>query len=70
MKKITFLLALLLSVVSAGSLSADNTLLTTANGLPGTLSNGQYSFTSEAITASSAVKHIRITFYDTFGHNT
>ena len=70
MKKITFLLALLLSVVGAGSLSADNTLLTTANGLPGTLSNGQYSFTSEAITASSAVKHIRITFYDTFGHNT
>ncbi len=70
MKKITFLLALLLSVISAGSLSADNTLLTTANGLPGTLSNGQYSFTSEAITASSAVKHIRITFYDTYGHNT
>lgn len=70
MKKITFLLALLLSVVGAGSLSADNTLLTTANGLPGTLSNNQYSFTSEVITASSAVKHIRITFYDTFGHNT
>lgn len=70
MKKITFLLALLLSVVGAGSLSADNTLLTTANGLPGTLSNKQYSFTSEVITASSAVKHIRITFYDTYGHNT
>lgn len=70
MKKITFLLALLLSVVSAGSLSADNTLLTTANGLPGTLSNGQYSFTSDAITATSAAKHIRITFYDTYGHNT
>lgn len=70
MKKITFLLALLLSVVGAGSLSADNTLLTTANGLPGTLSNNQYSFTSEVITASSAVKHIRITFYDTYGHNT
>lgn len=70
MKKITFLLALLLSVVGAGSLSADNTLLTTANGLPGTLSGDQYSFTSGTITASSAVKHIRITFYDTFGHNT
>lgn len=70
MKKITFLLALLLSVVGAGSLSADNTLLTTANGLPGTSSGDQYSFTSGTITASSAVKHIRITFYDTFGHNT
>lgn len=70
MKKITFLLALLLSVVGAGSLSADNTLLTTANGLPGTSSGDQYSFTSGTITASSAVKHIRITFYDTYGHNT
>lgn len=71
MKKITtFLLLLCAALFGATTASAETIKLTTSNGLPGQLSNGQYTFESEAITAQTPFKYMRLTFFDTYGHNT
>lgn len=71
MKKITsFLLLLCVALMGATTASAETIKLTTSNGLPGQLSNGQYTFESEALTAQSPFKYMRLTFFDTYGHNT
>lgn len=38
--------------------------------MPGQLNGGQYTFESEAITAQKPFKYMRLTFFDTYGHNT
>lgn len=70
MRKITFFLSLLLAFAGAATVSADNIPLTSENGLPGTLAGGQNTFQSDVITSQTAAKVIRLTFFDTKGHNT
>lgn len=71
MKKITsFLLLLCVALMGATTASAETIKLTTSNGLPGQLNGGQYTFESEAITAQTPFKYMRLTFFDTYGHNT
>lgn len=72
MKKITtFLLLLCAALFGATTASAETIKLTTSNGLPGQqLSNGQYTFESDALTAKTPFKYMRLTFFDTYGHNT
>lgn len=71
MKKITsFLLLLCVALMGATTASAETIKLTTSNGLPGQLSEGQYTFESEALTAKTPFKYMRLTFFDTYGHNT
>lgn len=71
MKKITsFLLLLCVALMGATTASAETIKLTTSNGLPGQLNGGQYTFESEAITAQTPFKYMRLTFFDTYGHHT
>ena len=71
MKKITsFLLLLCVALMGATTASAETIKLTTSNGLPGQLNGGQYTFESEALTAQNPFKYMRLTFFDTYGHNT
>lgn len=71
MKKITsFLLLLCVALMGATTASAETIKLTTSNGLPGQLNGKQYTFESEALTAQKPFKYIRLTFFDTYGHNT
>ena len=71
MKKITsFLLLLCVALMGATTASAETIKLTTSNGLPGQLNDGQYTFESEALTAQNPFKYMRLTFFDTYGHNT
>lgn len=71
MKKITSLLLLLcVALMGATTASAETIKLTTSNGLPGQLNGEQYTFESEAITARTSFKYMRLTFFDTYGHNT
>lgn len=71
MKKITsFLLLLCVALMGATTASAETIKLTTSNGLPGQLNGGQYTFESEALTAQTPFKYMRLTFFDTYGHNT
>lgn len=71
MKKITtFLLLLCAALLGTTTASAETIKLTTSNGLPGQLSNGQYTFESDALTAKTPFKYMRLTFFDTYGHNT
>lgn len=71
MKKITrFLLLLCATLMGATTASAETIKLDASNGLPGTLSNGQYTFESSTLTATTPFKYLRITFFDTQGHNT
>lgn len=71
MKKITSLLLLLcVALMGATTASAETIKLTTSNGLPGQLNGGQYTFESEALTAQNPFKYMRLTFFDTYGHNT
>lgn len=71
MKKITsFLLLLCVALMGATTASAETIKLTTSNGLPGQLNSGQYTFESEALTAQNPFKYMRLTFFDTYGHNT
>lgn len=71
MKKITsFLLLLCVALMGATTASAETIKLTTSNGLPGQLNSGQYTFESEALTAKTPFKYMRLTFFDTYGHNT
>lgn len=71
MKKITsFLLLLCVALIGATTASAETIKLTTSNGLPGQLNSGQYTFESEALTAKTPFKYMRLTFFDTYGHNT
>lgn len=71
MKKITsFLLLLCVALMGATTASAETIKLTTSNGLPGQLNSGQYTFESEALTAQTPFKYMRLTFFDTYGHNT
>lgn len=71
MKKITrFLLLLCATLMGATTASAETIKLDASNGLPGTLSNGQYTFESSTLTATNPFKYLRITFFDTQGHNT
>lgn len=71
MKKITSLLLLLcVALMGATTASAETIKLTTSNGLPGQLNGKQYTFESEALTAKKPFKYMRLTFFDTYGHNT
>lgn len=71
MKKITSLLLLLcVALMGATTASAETIKLTTSNGLPGQFNGEQYTFESEALTAQNPFKYMRLTFYDTYGHNT
>ena len=71
MKKITSLLLLLCVALMGGTTASAETIkLTTSNGLPGQLNGEQYTFESEAITAQNPFKYMRLTFFDTYGHNT
>lgn len=73
MKKITYFLWLVCTSLFSGiaaHATSETTLLTTSNGLPGTLSNGQYTFESETLTTKNPFKFMRLTFFDTDGHNT
>ena len=73
MKKITYFLWLVCTSLFSGiaaHATSETTLLTTSNGLPGTLSNGQYTFESETLTTKNPFKFMRLTFFDTYGHNT
>lgn len=71
MKKFTSLLLLLcVALMGATTASAETIKLTTSNGLPGQLNGKQYTFESEALTAQKPFKYMRLTFFDTNGHNT
>ena len=73
MKKITkFMLSLCAFVFGgvAAHAESETILLNSSNGLPGTLSNGQYTFESSKLTAKNPFKFMRLTFFDTQGHNT
>lgn len=71
MKKITrFLLLLCATLMGATTASAETIKLDASNGLPGTLSNSQYTFESSTLTATTPFKYLRLTFFDTQGHNT
>lgn len=73
MKKFTkFVLSLCAFVFGgiAAHAESETILLNTSNGLPGTLSNGQYTFESSKLTAKNPFKFMRLTFFDTYGHNT
>lgn len=71
MKKITrFLLLLCATLMGATTASAETIKLDASNGLPGTLSNSQYTFETSTLTATTPFKYLRITFFDTQGHNT
>lgn len=71
MKKITcFLLLLCVALIGTTTASAETIKLTTSNGLPGQLNSSQYTFESEALTAKTPFKYMRLTFFDTYGHNT
>lgn len=71
MKKITSLLLLLCVALMGGTTASAETIkLTTSNGLPGQLNGQQYTFESEALTAQNPFKYMRLTFFDTYGHNT
>lgn len=73
MKKFTkFVLSLCAFVFGgiAAHAESETILLNTSNGLPGTLSNGQCTFESSKLTAKSPFKFMRLTFFDTYGHNT
>lgn len=73
MKRITYYLWLVCAFLFSGTAAhatSETTLLTTSNGLPGTLSNGQYTFESETLTTKNPFKFMRLTFFDTYGHNT
>lgn len=70
MKKFTsFLLLLCVALMGATTASAE-TIKLTSNGLPGQLNGEQYTFESEALTAQNPFKYMRLTFFDTYGHNT
>ena len=70
MKKFTsFLLLLCVALMGATTASAE-TIKLTSNGLPGQLNGEQYTFESEALTAQAPFKYMRLTFFDTYGHNT
>lgn len=73
MKKFTkFVLSLCAFVFGgiAAHAESETILLNTSNGLPGTLSNGQYTFESSTLTSKTPFKFMRLTFFDTYGHNT